>query len=149
MNIPFVDFTDDNGSTEVWPSSHLLTDVDVSQSWADRAKMLPSVRTNMPVGSIILRDTRCWHRGTRNHSKNIRTMMSVAIQSSFLSTKQHYKVSRDTWETLSPKTRLLLQNCTQITSEDVADDVAFDRAFINNGREAAERYKKPLPINPI
>ena len=57
VNIPLVDFTEENGSTEVWPGTHLITDHEATIDPADvgraggleeRALSLPSMRTNMP-----------------------------------------------------------------------------------------------------
>ena len=73
VNIPLVDFTEENGSTEVWPGSHLITDheavidpADVGRAGGleERAVPLPSMRTNMPAGSTVVRDMRVWHRAT-------------------------------------------------------------------------------------
>src|SRR4051794_32712587 len=54
FNIPLTDFTEENGSTEVWPGTHLIVDRVPSdgQALTERAKHLPSQRTNIPAGSI-------------------------------------------------------------------------------------------------
>jgi len=66
LHVPLVDFTDQNGSTELWPGTHLITDLDPHTGerldMAERAKDMPSVRTNMPAGSLVVRDMRVWHR---------------------------------------------------------------------------------------
>ena len=58
VNIPLVNFTEENGSTEVWPGSHLITDHEAVIDPADvrraggleeRALTLSSLRTNMPA----------------------------------------------------------------------------------------------------
>ncbi|MEE2709077.1 MAG: phytanoyl-CoA dioxygenase family protein [Gemmatimonadota bacterium] len=80
IHIPLVDFTDENGSTEVWPGSHLIIDPlegTTPKSLAERATGMPSVRTNMPAGSVLVRDMRVWHRGMPNRSQTIRTMLSI------------------------------------------------------------------------
>ncbi len=80
IHIPLVDFTDENGSTEVWPGSHLIVDPleeATPKSLAERATAMPSVRTNMPAGSVLVRDMRVWHRGMPNRSRTIRTMLSI------------------------------------------------------------------------
>jgi ectoine hydroxylase-related dioxygenase (phytanoyl-CoA dioxygenase family) len=81
LNIPLVDFTEENGSTEVWPGSHLVPDAGFDgrngEQLAERAAAMPSVRTNMPAGSILVRDMRAWHRGTPNHTDVVRTMIAI------------------------------------------------------------------------
>ncbi len=79
VNIPLVDFTEENGATEAWPGSHLIVDPPetVGTSLEARAAHLPSVRLTAPVGSIIVRDMRCWHRGMPNRTDTIRTMIAL------------------------------------------------------------------------
>lgn len=81
VNVPLIDFTDDNGSTEVWPGTHLIADhapgESSSERLAERAVHMPSVRTNMPAGSVVVRDMRVWHRGMPNRTDRIRTMISL------------------------------------------------------------------------
>lgn len=81
LHIPLIDFTTENGSTEVWPGSHLITDIKPDDNepaqLARRAARMPSVRTNMPAGSVLVRDMRLWHRGMPNTSNDIRTMLSI------------------------------------------------------------------------
>jgi hypothetical protein len=79
VNIPLVDFTEENGATEAWPGSHLIVDppdkADISLE--ERAAHLPSARLTAPVGSLIVRDMRCWHRGMPNQTDTIRTMIAL------------------------------------------------------------------------
>jgi hypothetical protein len=81
VHIPLVDFSDENGSTEVWPGSHLITDSAPdsleSKEIEERALALPSIRTNMPAGSVVVRDMRIWHRGMPNNTETVRTMLSI------------------------------------------------------------------------
>ncbi|MBM3263645.1 MAG: phytanoyl-CoA dioxygenase family protein [candidate division Zixibacteria bacterium] len=81
LNIPVVDFTEENGSTEVWPGSHLIVDASIGSSPLEtlerRAAEMPSVRLNVPTGAIVLRDMRVWHRGTPNRTDIVRTMISL------------------------------------------------------------------------
>jgi len=80
IHIPLVDFTDENGSTEVWPGSHLILDPPgdtTPELLEERAAAMPSVRTNMPAGSVLVRDMRVWHRGMPNRTRSIRTMLSI------------------------------------------------------------------------
>src|SRR5215212_6154515 len=69
-NFPLVDVTEENGPLEFWPGgTHYMP------SRLDLARLAPtmaSLRLTMPAGSILLRDARCWHRGTPNHGDRSR-----------------------------------------------------------------------------
>jgi Phytanoyl-CoA dioxygenase (PhyH) len=85
VNIPLVDFTVENGSTEVWPTTHLITDQpDEAATLDERTAPLASIRLNAPAGSIVLRDLRAWHRGTPNMSAHQRTMLAIVYHRGFL-----------------------------------------------------------------
>ena len=81
LHIPLIDFNESNGSTQVWPGTHLITDIDSDASQSgqleERAKSMPSARTNIPAGSLVVRDMRVWHRGTPNRTQTVRTMTSI------------------------------------------------------------------------
>jgi len=79
VNIPLVDFSQENGATEVWPASHLIADAQTEQklSLEARVKELPSVRVIMPAGSVVVRDMRCWHRGMPNRTAQPRPMLAL------------------------------------------------------------------------
>ncbi|MDP7235785.1 MAG: phytanoyl-CoA dioxygenase family protein, partial [Candidatus Latescibacteria bacterium] len=81
IHIPLIDFTEENGSTEVWPGTHLITDMAPEdtrpEQLAERAALMPSVCTHMPAGSVLVRDMRVWHRGMPNRTNDIRTMLSI------------------------------------------------------------------------
>jgi hypothetical protein len=74
LNVPLVDCTEENGSLEFWPGTHLLAaegDLDT------RAASLPSRRANLSAGDGLLRDLRMWHRGTPNRSAGMRPHLAV------------------------------------------------------------------------
>ena len=84
-NIPLIDFTLENGSTEVWPGTHLIVDQpDETASLDDRVGALASARVNVRAGSIVLRDPRVWHRGVPNRSNHQRTMLALVYHRGFL-----------------------------------------------------------------
>lgn len=74
LNVPLVDCTEENGSLEFWPSTHL------TPGRADLERLaagLPSLRANLKAGSLLLRDLRMWHRGTPNRSAAPRPHLAV------------------------------------------------------------------------
>lgn len=99
INIPLCDFTEENGSTEVWPGTHLVVDTrpDEGEDLEARAALLPSIRMNLKVGSLLLRDLRCWHRGMPNQANYPRTMFALVYQRGWL-TCQPMQIPRSTWQ---------------------------------------------------
>ena len=84
VNIPLVDFTVENGATEVWPGSHLIIDDEAVRNSPynvcepERAANYPSFQLEMPAGSVVVRDMRCWHRAMPNRTKNtVRHMLAL------------------------------------------------------------------------
>jgi ectoine hydroxylase-related dioxygenase (phytanoyl-CoA dioxygenase family) len=80
VNISPVDVTEENGSVELWPGTHLETSVDRRITDADeeaRRKIAPPVRGNAKKGSVLIRDLRLWHRGVPNCSDRPRHMIAM------------------------------------------------------------------------
>jgi ectoine hydroxylase-related dioxygenase (phytanoyl-CoA dioxygenase family) len=111
VNILLVDFTLENGATEVWPGSHLIVDgcPKDGEELAERAALLPSVRTTAPAGSIILRDMRTWHRGMPNQTNAIRTMLAFVYNRPFLNTyisaSELIEIPLVVWEDMSERAK--------------------------------------------
>jgi hypothetical protein len=104
LNIPLCDFTRDNGSTEVWPGSHLIVDTAADTGkdadLTTRAQALASTRVDVPVGSVVLRDLRLWHRGVPNHSDAARSMLAIVYQRGWLAWRApSLRVPATTWQT--------------------------------------------------
>lgn len=88
VNIPLVDFTEDNAPLEVWPGSH-VRDGAFHTGWvdlsADEIKALtvrvPGKRLLARAGSIVIRDQRMVHRGTANTGNAPRPCLSIWYKS--------------------------------------------------------------------
>jgi ectoine hydroxylase-related dioxygenase (phytanoyl-CoA dioxygenase family) len=92
LNIPLVDFREDNGPLEVWPHSHLFHDLKLGDPTTVTSTFNTTTKTEiqqyaddleprcvlMPAGSFLLRDPRMWHRGTPNRSDAPRPMLSIS-----------------------------------------------------------------------
>lgn len=105
LNIPLCDFTPENGSTEVWPGTHLIVDdPDDKRPLEDRAVNLPSARTNVPAGSFVLRDMRMWHRGVPNTSDSPRTMFALVYHRQWIA-DETIGIPQTTWENWSDAAR--------------------------------------------
>ena len=86
INISPQETTEENGSVELWPGSHL----DVSGRWIDakqegeRRKIALPIRGSAKKGSALIRDIRLWHRGVPNHSDSPRHMIAMIHRSWWL-----------------------------------------------------------------
>ena len=100
FNIPLTDFTEENGSTEVWPGTHLIVDKALSdgQALEERAACMPSQRTNIPAGSIVIRDMRMWHRGVPNRTQQARTMLAIVYERGWIRAGKPLQIPRATWD---------------------------------------------------
>lgn len=85
VNIPLVDMGPENGSTEMWPGTHLDTSVnfqsgniEVSEAALEaRRKVSPPLQPVVKAGSVVIRDMRMWHAGMPNRTPNPRPMIAM------------------------------------------------------------------------
>lgn len=84
VNLALDEVTEENGSIELWPGSHLDTqkavgdDIKVDEHLLKaRRRVAPPVRGNTKKGSILIRDVRLWHRGMPNLSDRPRFMIAM------------------------------------------------------------------------
>ena len=88
VNTYLQDTDEKNGSFEIVPGSHLFTDFLMSEEGEiDKKYVSQTVKCNLPKGSVIIRDKRTWHRGTKNISGNVRYMVGTSY------TMNWYKLS--------------------------------------------------------
>lgn len=75
VNFPLVDFRRDNGATRFVPCTHRTRlrppPLDQEPQWMQQSIV------EVPAGTALVRDVRCWHGGTANVSQETRTMTSV------------------------------------------------------------------------
>jgi ectoine hydroxylase-related dioxygenase (phytanoyl-CoA dioxygenase family) len=130
VNIPLIDFTLENGATEVWPGTHLIVDElpNDGEALEERARCLPSVRTTVSAGSIILRDMRTWHRGMPNQTDEIRTMLAMIYDRPFLnayiSATELIEIPRRTWDQLSDRAKHIFRYTPIVDREPSLDGKA-------------------------
>lgn len=84
VNVPVVEMTPENGSTELWPGTHrdttLTIDEDIKVPEEAQAKwrgLSEPVQPTVPIGGVLVRDMRTWHRGMPNRSKRPRPMIAM------------------------------------------------------------------------
>jgi ectoine hydroxylase-related dioxygenase (phytanoyl-CoA dioxygenase family) len=113
VNIPLIDFTEENGSTEVWPGTHLNSD---DLNLDARYPSLHSIRTNVNVGDLVIRDLRVWHRGMPNKTSAVRTMLAIVYNRPWLKlNRPPIQIPRASWNALS-------EHAQQIFKENVIVD---------------------------
>ena len=116
VNIPLVDFTVENGATEVWPGSHLIVDDATVRNTPynvceeARAAQLPSFQLVMPAGSVVVRDMRCWHRAMPNRSQMVRHMLALVYFRRFHHAPDapnifRTRIPEETWTHMSEETQ--------------------------------------------
>ena len=90
INIPLVDFTEENAPLEIWPGSHVRSTDKLGASAFHKGNVnltadeineinqkIPSKRMLIKAGSILIRDQRLVHRGTANVSDQPRPCLSL------------------------------------------------------------------------
>ena len=84
VNIPTVDVSPENGSTEVWPGTHkdttLTADKDIkvpSEVLEARRAVCPPIQPSYRRGSALIRDMRLWHAGMPNRTEIPRPMIAM------------------------------------------------------------------------
>ena len=97
VNIPFVDFLEENGATKIWPGSHLIMDCPPSdvRNLGERSKHLPALQATMPMGALILRDMRLWHVGMPNHTDTHRPMLDIGYTRVFPHASERLRVPQE------------------------------------------------------
>jgi len=114
VNIPLIDFTIENGATEVWPGTHRILDSDPSGDEhacsEERAAQMPSLQTVMPAGSIVVRDMRMWHRGMPNGTSQRRSMVALVVYHALHNQarlERNTPIPKSVWESLPDQGRNL------------------------------------------
>ncbi|MDQ2800176.1 MAG: phytanoyl-CoA dioxygenase family protein [Armatimonadota bacterium] len=85
VNVPVVDMSAGNGSTEIWPGTHLDTTVYVqkgdiklsSDAVEARRAVRPPLQPSVRAGIVIIRDIRMWHAGLAITTDQARPMIAM------------------------------------------------------------------------
>jgi ectoine hydroxylase-related dioxygenase (phytanoyl-CoA dioxygenase family) len=85
VNVLPVDVSPENGSTEIWPGTHLDTSTSIQQGeikvpeekLAERRKIATGFQYSARAGSVVIRDIRMWHAGMPNRSTIPRPMIAM------------------------------------------------------------------------
>lgn len=111
VNIPFVDFLEENGATKIWPGSHLIMDSPPSdvRYLGERSKHLPALQAVMPMGSLMLRDMRLWHVGMPNRTDTHRPMLDIGYTRVFPHASERLRVPQEIKQHWSESAKKLLR----------------------------------------
>ena len=85
VNFPMVDMSAANGSTEIWPGTHLDTscalqgdDIKILPERLEaQRKVRPPIQPTVARGSAVIRDMRMWHAGMPNPCDGHRPMIAM------------------------------------------------------------------------
>jgi ectoine hydroxylase-related dioxygenase (phytanoyl-CoA dioxygenase family) len=84
INVPTVDVSPENGSTEIWPGTHrdltLDADKDIKvpgDALERRRAVVPPIQPSFKRGGVLLRDIRLWHAGMPNRTDAPRPMIAM------------------------------------------------------------------------
>lgn len=99
-NIPLIDFSPENGVTELWPGSHqcrkgeYFTEHSTIKLDAleDRRKIRAPVQPIIKKGSIVLRDLTLWHCGMPNPSDQVRCMIGLGFSAKWWKNDTDFRV---------------------------------------------------------
>lgn len=108
LNIPLVEFREDNGPVEIWPGgTHHFTG---SVNLETLAGHMHSEPVLMPAGSLLIRDARMWHRGTPNRSDSRRPNLAMIFARPWLKTDYPpIEIPRATYDGLSERAQRLFR----------------------------------------
>jgi len=141
VSIPLDPFRPSNGSTELWPGSHLIQDPvpqnysfdqsmyfskdrwDFGASAVERKVRSSGIRpeqVRMNLGDLIIRDARVWHRGKSNLENDPRSMLTLVYNRGMLNWDPVQKITKSKAKSLSPTARLLMRKMI-VSKEDTRD----------------------------
>lgn len=147
LDIPLVDFREDNGPLEIWPGTHHTPYLDIgevvgteeelaggrrpvpeAQAFAESLGAQPVL---MPAGSLLIRDARLWHRGSPNRCGEPRPMLALMYLRPWLRGAAQLRILRSVYEGLPPDLRALLRPGT---IEEDSDPTSEPTARARRGR---------------
>lgn len=123
VNIPLIDVREENGPMEIWPGgTHLMPEnLNKPEHIEQASQEIQPKRVLTPVGSLLLRDLRMWHRGSPNHSNVIRPNLALIYARSWWRGDHYSKIRsipRVTYDALSERAKRLFRYI-EITDEPV------------------------------
>ncbi len=110
INVPLVDVTEDNGPLQIWPGGTHRHTYPATQDMIEVADSMHSERVLMKRGSVLIRDSRMWHRGTPNRSGSPRPNYALIYSRHWLRLKYpQIDIPRATYDALSERAQHLFR----------------------------------------
>ncbi len=132
VNVPVVDVSPENGSTELWPGTHLDVtawagkDIKIpAQTLEARRKTHPPIQPIMSRGSILIRDGRMWHAGMPNRTSRPRPMVAMIHCTGWLETGEPLQFPAGTEELFRHP---VLRTCARFVREPI-DHIGAPKAY--------------------
>ncbi|KAI0013780.1 hypothetical protein F4779DRAFT_613055 [Xylariaceae sp. FL0662B] len=151
INVPLVDMTPQNGSTEVWLGTHRGTGLDAQERAhgerasgrikADRMAEWKATHGRGPCqpvikkGSIVIRDLRLWHAGMPNTTDEVRVMLAMIHFASWYRNPMRLELAEDVkpvLEGLDSRSQLGLEVPVDWVSKQEVMDKYLNRGFGNS-----------------
>jgi hypothetical protein len=132
VNIPTVDMSAENGSTEIWAGTHRDITITSGKDIKIPAEVLEKQRAEVPPiqptvakGSVLIRDMRLWHAGMPNHTQTPRPMIAMIHCPSWLDTGLPLRFPKETKEFFEHP---YLRTCARFVEEPI-DHIASPSGY--------------------
>lgn len=110
LNIPLVDTTAENGAMHIWPGGSHLNTLPTAEI-GRLAEVIPYIPAVMPAGSVMLRDGRMWHRGTRNTSNTPRPNIALVYQRAWVGgSPNRVGIPQENYDNLSDRAKRIFRD---------------------------------------
>ncbi|KAF7506934.1 hypothetical protein GJ744_011065 [Endocarpon pusillum] len=144
LNIPLVDMSAENGSTEIWLGSHIASNLGCQEGRhgqrasgrirkdlvEERRAIRPPSQPTVKKGSIIIRNLRLWHGGKPNMTDETRVMLAMIHFAPWYRNPMQVEFADDLIPTLKGHESDLQIQATYIPAAEV-EERYFNRPFGN------------------
>ncbi|RDW84381.1 hypothetical protein BP6252_01971 [Coleophoma cylindrospora] len=157
VNVPLVEMSEENGSTEIWLGTHTAASIaDQEGEHGERASgriktdLLTQRQLERPPsqplvkkGSLVIRDLRLWHAGKPNFSSATRVMLAMIHFAPWFRNAMEVEVADDLIPILKP-----YESELQIQAKFVPEKVVMD-GYLNRGFGNAYDFNQKEPLDGV
>ncbi|RFU27077.1 hypothetical protein B7463_g9275, partial [Scytalidium lignicola] len=154
VNVPLVEMTVENGSTEVWLGTHINSSLASQEGehgerasgrikenlLAERRKERPPSQPIVKKGSIVIRDLRLWHAGKPNFTNNTRVMLAMIHFAPWFRNAMEVEFSEELIPALKEK-----EDKLQIQAKFLPEKQVLD-SYLNHGYGNAYDFNQKEPL---
>lgn len=122
INVPLIDMTPENGSTEIWLGTQNYSVECQEGKQGERASgrikesllnkrttERPCVQPVIKKGSIVIRDLRLWHAGKPNNTNEARVMLAMIHFANWFRNEMYVELSQETKSMIDNNKNLIVQ----------------------------------------